>query len=474
MQGDKILIVDLDETLIRSDLLHETFWSALAGSWLRLPATITALMQGRAALKHYLARHGRVDFTTLPYDDAVIGYIRKWRASGGRVALVTASDQSLADGIAAHTELFDEVYGSDGGDNLKGARKAAFLVKKFGEQGFVYIGDSRADLAVWQKAAGAVTVNAAPRLRAQVAALGGKVEHLGNGARPFGAVLRLLRPHQWLKNTLVFLPILTAHQFTAVTLAQSMLAFVAFSLVASSVYVLNDLLDLGADRAHPRKCNRPLAAGALSARQGSLALPVLLLAGLVIALVAGSGLFWVVLGYFAATTAYSLYFKQKTIADICILAGFYTLRIVAGAVATGIVLSVWLLAFSIFFFLSLAAVKRQAELVDGIARGKYSATGRGYRAEDLPIVTGMAIASGYVSVMVLALYIDSPVVQQTYRSPYALWGICLVLLYWISRVVMVTHRGRMADDPMVFAVTDRTSQACLILILCFTLAGAML
>jgi len=474
MQQDQILVVDLDETLIRTDLLHETLWSALGGGRFRPGAAAGALMQGRAALKAYLAQHGRVEFSTLPYDDAVIGHIREWRAGGGRVALVTAADQTLAEGVAAHTGLFDEVYGSAGGANLKGARKAAFLVERFGAQGFVYMGDSRADLAVWQKAAGAVTVNASPRLRARVAALGGTVEHLGNGAQPFGAASRLLRPHQWLKNTLVFLPMLSAHQFAALTFAQSLLAFVAFCLVASSVYVLNDLLDLGADRAHPRKRNRPLASGALSARQGSLILPVVLGAGLGVAAGGGSGLFWVMLGYFVATTAYSLGLKYRTVADVCLLAGFYTLRIVAGGLATGIELSVWLLAFSMFFFLSLAAVKRQAELVDGIAHGRYSIPRRGYRADDLPIVTGMAIASGYASVLVLALYIDSPIVRQSYSSPYALWGVCLVLLYWISRVVMITHRGRMTDDPMVFAVTDRTSQACLALCLGFVLAGALL
>lgn len=474
MQAEKTLVVDLDGTLVRSDMLYESFWAALSQSWLILPGVIAALLRGRAALKRFLAARARMDYSCLPYAAEVLTLIEDWRASGGRVVLVTATDQIIANGIADHLGLFDEAHGSDGTTNLGGAQKAAFLTDRFGAQGFVYVGDRGADLPVWAVAAGAVTVNASPRLRARVEAGGRPVEHLGKPQGAIAPILKEIRPHQWLKNVLVFLPMALAHQFSLPMLAHSMMAFIGFCLVASTVYVLNDLLDLSSDRAHPRKRMRPIASGALSARRATAILPLLLLAGLGVALLSGVPTLLVVLGYFITTTAYSLYFKHKIVADICILAGFYTLRIIAGSVAAGTVLSVWLLAFSTFFFLSLAAVKRQAELVDGIAHGRYAFAGRGYRAGDLPIVAGMAITAGYVSIMVLALYINSPDVQRLYQTPNLLWGICLVLLYWIGRIVMTAHRGKMTDDPIVFATHDRASQACLLLILCFTVGGVVL
>jgi 4-hydroxybenzoate polyprenyltransferase len=286
--------------------------------------------------------------------------------------------------------------------------------------------------------------------------------------------LRVLRPHQWLKNGLVFLPMLAAHKFDQVTLASAVLAFIAFSLVASSVYVLNDLVDVEADRAHPRKRNRPFASGAIPTSQGPLLLLVPLLMGASVASQLGLEFIIALGGYYLATLAYSFFLKRRLVIDICLLAGLYTFRIIAGGAATGLPLSVWLLAFSVFLFLSLAAVKRQAELVDGIAQGNINAHGRGYTTDDLPIVANMAISSGYVSVLVLALYLNSPIVQQLYTQPYALWGICLILLYWISRIVMVTHRGGMHDDPIVFAVKDWVSRICFLLILVLALVGATL
>jgi 4-hydroxybenzoate polyprenyltransferase len=267
---------------------------------------------------------------------------------------------------------------------------------------------------------------------------------------------------------------LAAHQLTLETFWQSLLAFIAFSLVASSVYVINDLLDLAADRAHPRKRNRPFASGQIPLAQGMRLAPLLLLGGLAVALPLGGGFVLVMLLYFAATVFYSLYGKRQPVIDICTLAGLYAMRLIAGGVATGIPLSVWLLAFAIFFFFALAAVKRQAELVATIASGALTARGRGYQAGDLPVVASMATASGYVSVLVLALYVNSPDVLVLYGSPSALWGICFIVLYWISRIVMVTHRGNMHDDPLVYAVKDLNSWICLFLIVAFGVAGTLI
>lgn len=563
-----ILIVDLDGTLLRSDMLFESFWSALGADWRSPFLAAHALMRGRACLKAYLAGAARIDCTTLPYDPEVIAYIERWRAEGGQTALVTATDRRLAVEIAGHLGLFDEVHGSDGGDpespgqsghqpsgnghsghggadhqqadhgladlepsdpepdaprNLKGAVKAAFLEERFGAGGFAYMGDAAADLPVWQVAGRAITVNASAALRRRVEALGGQasegepprekapgeqtpgqktsghkisgaqaldeqtsgeqapggktprdIEHLETVRPDPRAWLQALRPHQWLKNLLVFLPMLAAHRLDGGTMLAAILGFAVFSLVASGVYVLNDLLDLGADRAHPRKRQRPFASGAIPIGHGVWMAGGLILTGFALALALGTGVALLLLAYFALTTAYSLWLKRQTVIDICVLAGLYTLRIVAGGLATGITLSVWLLAFSIFFFLALAAVKRQAELVDGAARGSLAAAGRGYRIEDLPIIATIAIGAGYVSVLVMALYLNSPAVLQLYPLPAALWGICCVLLYWLTRMVMLAHRGRMHDDPVVYAVTDRVSWLCGAIILASALAGTFL
>ncbi len=470
----RTLVVDLDGTLIRSDMLFETFWAALSKTWTALLVAPISLTGGRAALKRRLCAMASVEPASLPYNRDVIAYIERWRASGGRSAIVTASDQTLADAVAAHLGLFDEAHGSDGRRNLKGQAKAQFLVEHFGEGGFTYVGDASTDLPVWAKASKAITVNALPSLRARVNVLAPGAEHLtssGAGIKPY---IKALRPHQWLKNTLLFVPMIAAHAFSPEMFWQSALAFVAFSLIASGVYVLNDLLDLAADRAHPRKRLRPFASGDLPIAHGTWMAPALLLLGLAFAAALGWLFFLLMLGYFVATSAYSLDLKRRVIIDVCMLAGLYTARIVAGGAATGIPLSVWLLAFSIFFFFSLAAMKRYAELVDGVAAGQIKTHGRGYHIDDLPLFGTMMLASGYVSVLVMALYLYSPAVAKLYSNPSALWGICLVLFYWIGRMAMVTHRGGMHDDPIVYAIKDRISQLCLVLVLGFAVAGALL
>jgi 4-hydroxybenzoate polyprenyltransferase len=299
----------------------------------------------------------------------------------------------------------------------------------------------------------------------------GSVEHLVTNTRSAKPYLKALRPYQWVKNVLVFLPMMAAHKLDALTFAYSLLAFLCFSLVASSVYIINDLLDLSADRAHPRKKRRPFASGSLSIADGMWMAVALLFAGGLLAISISSDFLLVMLAYYLLTTAYSLHLKRRIVVDICVLAGLYTARIIAGAVATGIPLSVWLLAFSVFFFLSLAAVKRQAELIDSADRGNLKPSGRGYHTDDLPIISMIAIGAGYVSVLVMTLYLNSPEVVEIYDHPEALWGVCAVLLYWITRTVMVAHRGNMHDDPIIYAAKDRVSHMCLVMILTFIVAG---
>lgn len=469
-----VLVVDLDGTLLRSDMLFESFWSALGQNWQSPIKATQSLLNGKAALKRYLSGVARVDVATLPFDPDVIAYIEEWRSQGGRTALVTATDSTIAQSIADHLGLFDEVHGSDGETNLKGAHKASFLVDRFGKDQFAYMGDSKADLAVWDHTQHAITVNAPKSVRAATNKIAPDAEHLTTQDASLRPYLKALRPHQWLKNMLVFLPMLASHQLDGTSFLLSLMAFISFSLVASSVYVVNDLLDLAADRAHPRKCQRPFAAGRIPISHGTWMAFGTLALGIAIAIAVGPMFLLVMAMYYALTTAYSLYLKRRMVVDICLLAGLYTIRIVAGSAATGIPLSVWLLAFSIFFFLSLAAVKRQAELVDSAARGKLAASGRGYVVDDLPIISMIAISSGYVAVLVMALYVNSPNVVELYARPETLWGVCAVLLFWLTRTIMIAHRGQMHDDPVVYAAKDRVSQLCFLVILGFVLIGALI
>ena len=470
-----LLVVDLDGTVLHSDMLYESFWDGLGRDWRTLPRAGRALATGgRAGLKRVLAEAAHVDAATLPYNAHALDKVRSWRAQGGRTTLVTATDQRLAEAVAAHLGLFDEVHGSDGTTNLKGAEKAAFLDATYGAGRYGYMGDSKADLAVWAGAAPRITVDAAPDVRRRVDALdGAAAEHLATRSLTPAPYLAAMRPYQWLKNILVFATAIAAHRFDAETLGLALLAFVSFSIIASGVYCLNDLMDLGADRAHPRKRRRPFASGAVPIAHGGLLAGGLLAAGFAVAALLGGWFLSIMVGYFAVTTAYSMVLKRIVLLDICVLAVLYTTRIVAGGLATDTMPSEWLLAFAVFLFLSLAAIKRQAELVDALNGKRRGTSRRGYRPEDLPLISQIGIAAGYVAVLVMALYVNSSAVLDLYSTPAALWGICLVLLYWIGRMALVAQRGEMTDDPIVFALRDRPSRVCGLLVCLSAGVGAL-
>lgn len=455
-----VLVCDLDGTLCRTDTLHEAALAQVSSTpsiLFKLPAW---LLQGRAALKAKLADGGLLDPTALPLNETVLAQLEAARAEGRRTALVSASDARQVAAIGESTGVFDETHGTAEGRNLKGAAKAAFLTEKFGPKGFDYIGDARADLPVWAAARKAITVGAGPALRREAEAANPDVEHIDPPGNILKPALRAMRPHQWSKNMLLFLPMLAAHDFSS--LVQIILGFVAFCLVASAVYVINDLLDLAADRAHSRKRLRPFASGALGLGVGTALGGGLLLAGILAGLATGSpGFFAVLAGYFALTLAYSMWLKRKLVIDIITLAGLYTIRIVAGAAAISVALSPWMLGFSMFMFLSLAAIKRQAELMDLATSGR-SGAGRAYQVDDLPVLRGLVLSAANAAVLVLALYISSDDVQALYNRPELLWLVCPILLYWILRMAMKTHRGVMTDDPIVYAVSDKLSAGLIV------------
>ncbi|MFN7570371.1 MAG: UbiA family prenyltransferase [Betaproteobacteria bacterium] len=455
------LVVDLDGTLLRSDLLYESTFKLLQGApWLGL-ALPAWLASGKAVLKRRIAQRAVVDIESLPFDVGVVDWMRGERAAGRRLVLCTASDTLYAEQVALHLDLFDEVIASDGRVNMSAHRKAATLVGRFGERGFDYAGNSSDDLPVWAVARRAVVVGAPAAVRR---ALDGRVEVEREFLRAPAGVrtwLRALRVHQWLKNLLLFLPVLGAHQiFNLALLPALLVAFLAFGSCASAVYLLNDLIDLDSDRRHPRKRKRPFAAGDLSPLSGALASCALAVLAFALALWVG-WLFtaWLAV-YFALTLAYTFWLKRKVLVDVLSLSGLYTLRIVAGGAAAGIAASFWLLAFSLFLFLSLALVKRYSELQVVLEQGKEQAHGRGYWTDDLPLVQSLGIAAGFSAVLVMALYINGESVQRLYRHPEAMWLAVPILLYWVSRVWVKTHRGQMHDDPVMFAVRDPVSLVC--------------
>lgn len=451
------LVVDLDGTLIRSDLLIESGF-ALAGCRMSaFLAQVPALLDGKAKFKARIAGEVEIDVASLPYDPAVLALIREAKDLGRKVYLASASNQRYVGAICDHLGLFDGWFASDETVNLTGMRKAERLVAEFGAGGFDYVGNSDADLAVWARAHHAIAVGAGEKLRRKVLDLDPEARFIGTPGRSPKLWLKLLRVHQWSKNILVMVPFLTAHQFTLAALSHAILAFVAFSLTASAVYIINDLVDLSSDRGHPTKHRRPLAAGTLPIFAALLLSPIMLVVAFTVAALITPAFLATLFGYFVLTTAYSFHLKRKMMADVVTLAALYTARVIGGAAAIPVELSPWLLAFSMFFFTSLALVKRYVELADRLDRDLPDPSGRDYRKADLDIIATLTAAAGFNAVTVFALYVSSDTVRVLYHHPQILWLVCPVLMYWLGRALMLAHRRLMHDDPVIFALRDRLS-----------------
>lgn len=453
------LVVDLDGTLIRTDLLHESslqFARAHPTQVLSLPAW---LMQGKAVLKAKLAEQAQIDVTALPYHAELVAWLTEQKAAGRTLILATASDQSYAERVAAHVGLFDLVLASDGTRNLAGNNKRDALIERYGDKGFAYAGNSTTDLAVWSAAASAVVVSDSKSLIASAKELAPLERVFAHNERSAAKLwLRALRVHQWLKNLLVFVPLMAAHRFDAHSIQLAILAFLAFGLTASSVYICNDLIDLPHDRRHRSKRKRPFAAGDLPVWKGVLVVPLLLVGAAAISTLLPWRFSVVLAAYFVLTSLYSFVLKERVIMDVTALALLYTARIVAGTTAVALSLTFWLLALSTFLFLSLALLKRYSELIAQRNAGFLGkAPGRGYGSDDIAMLSALGTSAGYCAVVVLALYINSPAITGMYQEQRILWLICPLLLYWISRAWIIAHRGAMHDDPVVFAAKDRTS-----------------
>ena len=450
------LYVDLDGTLVATDLLWESLLAVVRAHPAHAVLAPLWLLKGRSDLKAFLADRVVVDAAHLPYRPELLAYLHEEKKRGRRLVLATATDERIARAIADHLGIFDGVIASSRGFNCKGEAKLRAVMADSHPHGFDYVGDSKADLPLWKTARQGMVVSSN---RAVLRAAAGVCEPTRvfdpstNRAR---AMLKALRPHQWVKNLLVVVPVILAHKLLDLAyVIPALVALAAFCVSASAVYLINDLLDIPADRQHHKKRHRPLAAGTLE-------IPVALFMTFILLLTAGalclalpltfSGL---LLSYLILTTSYSLVLKRKLMVDVICLAGLYTVRILAGGQATTLPISPWMLAFSTFFFLSLAFVKRFVELdthQEGVKVDR-----RGYYPSDIDMVRCLGTASGYLCILVVALYINSPEVQQLYHRPWLHWLICPVLLFWISRIWFLAHRHEMPHDPVVFALTDKQS-----------------
>lgn len=456
----KIVVVDLDGTLVSTDLLVESLFLFLRKYPYRVFELIAWLLKGKANFKRRLADAVVPEVGKLPYNNELLTWIKRRREDGDRLILATASDWRIAQKVADYLGVFDEVLGTES-VNLSAGNKRDALVKMFGESGYEYVGNSIVDVDVW-KAASSIHV-AYPEHGVMSAIRNvGTVQMIFGSRSPYvPTLIKAIRIHQWAKNLLVFVPLLASHRLLDIGLIMyGLVAFLAFSLCASSVYLLNDLLDLQDDRAHPRKCNRPLAAGDLPIQHALFLIPALLFISVILGMLTLPMQFvGVLVAYYITTLTYSLWLKRIVMLDVVTLAILYTIRVIAGALAMSLVATFWILAFCMFIFLSLAFVKRYIELCGARHNGKpEKAAGRDYYPADFELLASLGGASGYISVLVLALYINDASSGALYRTPEWMWAACPLLLYWLSRVWLLAHRGHMHDDPIVFALRDRVSR----------------
>ena len=451
-----VLCVDLDGTLIRGDLL----WECVVALLKTHPATLLLLpfwlLRGRAYVKRQLATRVHLDPDRLSYQQPVLDLLRQEKLANRRIVLVTASDRHLAEAVAGHLGLFDEVHASDGEINLKGSAKARFLSERYRDSGFEYVGDSSADLEVWRRAQAAYVVGASTMAHQAASVTTVKANFVTSHAS-WRTWISALRGHHWAKNLLLFLPLALSHNLTLTPIVRTAVGFVLYGCCASGLYILKDLLDLHSDREHPWKKDRPFAAGEISILEGLLVSLTLLGTSLVIGSLLDLRFGLALLGYATLTVVYSLYLKKVALLDVFVLSSFYSFRILAGALISSTPLSQWFLAFSLFFFLSLAMAKRYSELLhatDLVASGN---SGRGYHVNDRELLLSLGVGSAFSAVVIFSLYVHSPEVRVLYLSPEYLFLLCPIVLYWLSRTWLLAHRGELREDPVTLAMRDRVS-----------------
>ena len=463
------LCVAFDGTVVTTRVLSERVamlfrqrpWAALA-----LPIWV---LGGRDRLCERLAKLTQLDAASLPYRAPLLAALKLSRESGRQVVLATAENLDVAKRVAEHLGVFDSVCAAEGASRSKSKNLRETLLASY-PAGFDFVGQSQSDLAVLEVATRGYLVGASPSAISSARKLK-QVQVVSHRPSIIGALVKELRPHQWAKNALVLLPGLLANNAPPVpTLVHGALAAGTFSLCASAGYVFNDLLDLEADRIHATKAKRPFASGALPIIFGlPLFLGLLALSFSVAAACLPAAFTAMLLAYFVGTVTYSLYLKRLLMLDVLVLAALYTHRILAGGIATGVRVSAWLLGFSMFLFTSLAFAKRFVELHS--LSNDEQVKNRGYFRVDLPMVTSMGTASGYIAALVFMLYVDSTAVRAQYREPGLLWLVLPALLYWLGRIWLLAGRGQMQEDPVKFALKDRQSLTCVAIIALITIVA---
>lgn len=451
------LCVDLDGTLTRVNTLVESLILCIR-DWQLLMQIPVWILQGKAAFKANLARHVKIDPAILPYNDDLLQYLRDQKDNGRYLVLATAANQLTANEVSKHLGIFDEVIASDGTQNLRGEEKGRALVERFGRR-FCYVGNDQSDLYVWKLASSGILVNTSPGTAKRAAKATRIEKHFNDNAPWEKALFIALRPHQWVKNLLAFVPIVTSKAFGDLhSILNTFITFLAFCFVASAIYIINDILDIQADRQHPNKRHRPFASGALSPGAGLSIVPVLLILGGAFAVFTRVPAVLLLLSLYAVTSiAYSMTVKKIPLLDVFTLAALYSTRLFAGGESSGYRVSLWLLAFSGFLFLSLSILKRVGELKATLILQKTHLCGRGYSTEDLNVMQTFGIASTFISSMVLALYIQSQTAAMLYPNPNMLWILVPCILFWQCHLWLSTSRGQMADDPIVYTAKDPVS-----------------
>ncbi len=453
------IVVDLDGTLVLTDTFVASLLETFRKYPLRIPSLVLSLFGGRASCKRAAAALASLDVACLPYNEPLLAYLRLEHAAHHHLILATGADLSIANQVAAYLGIFDEVIASDGRRNVTGDEKLRAIRERIGDEPFTYAGNSRADLRVWRRAKSAILVGAPRSCARDLREAGIAIEHdFGRSRQRLRLLSRCLRTHQWSKNVLVFVPVILGHKLgNFAVIGHALIAFLALSFCASSLYIVNDLLDLQSDRLHPTKRRRPLAAGQIGVAGGLGIGATMACAAGALSLLLPAEARVMLLCYASSSLLYSLKLKRLLFVDVVTLAMLYALRVLYGGAATGITISVWTLAFSLFLFTSLAAVKRVAELRRVKTATVEIQNSRGYREEDGNQLASLASAGGYVAVLVFALYIDSPEVTLLYAYPKGLWLLCPILIYWISRIILIASRGHMDDDPVAFALKDRAT-----------------
>ncbi len=467
------LCVDLDGTLVKSDTLVDSVLALVRQNPRALLSIPGWLSQGKAKFKQHVTSAVTIDVAVLPYNKPLLEFLFHQHAQGREIYLATAADRSLADRIAEHHPIFKGVLASDGANNLAGNNKLQAFRALFGER-FSYIGNARPDIPILVGCLEPMVANPDAALMSGLRAAKVTPAHIfRDGVPTHKAWLKAIRLHQWAKNALIFLPLLLAHVWHAAhpagPILGAVIAFFAFGLCASATYIVNDLLDIEADRRHHSKQRRPFAAGNLSAISGVMVLVTFLAISLVLMLalprivaLTGSPLLhwwspvaWLLI-YAVTTTAYSFALKRVVLVDVIVLSLLYTIRIFAGSAASGVPVSNWLGGFSIFFFLSLAFVKRFAELESLRLRDKAPSNGRGYLLSDIEQLRSFGTSAAYASVVVLMLYISS-LDTRLYHHAGRLWFLLPVFLLWVMQLWLLASRGELNEDPVVYAITDKRS-----------------